>query len=137
MTDTKLNSEDVDLIIKMIGLSSEKLLERLLGLGVNVASSPHIGAQCIVRTYASGVFFGTVLSIDGRMVTMQNARRLWRWKAVQGISLSAVAVSGIEYSQSKVSQAVEFTTLLDAIEILALNENIKNNIASAPIAQQE
>lgn len=41
--------------------------------------TPHIGKKCIIRTYASGVHFGTLTAQDGRQVELQNARRLWRW----------------------------------------------------------
>ena len=80
------------------------------------AFTPHIGVKSIIRTYASGVFFGVVTSQSGRMVEIANCRRLWSWKASESISLSAVAVHGV--SSGKFSPIVQTQTVLDALEII-------------------
>lgn len=80
--------------------------------------TPHIGKRCIVRTYASGVFFGTVTAQEGRMVEIQNCRRLWSWKALDGISLSAVAVNGVDAKNCRFPVATDSQTVLDALEII-------------------
>ncbi len=82
-------------------------------------TSLHIGKKCIVRTYASGVHFGTVLSVDGRSVDLCDARRLWRWDAApHGVSLSEIANHGTVGDRSKVCEVVKIQGVLDAIEII-------------------
>ena len=54
-----------------------------------------IGKSVIVRAHMSGVHFGTLESVDGEVIKLSNARRLWRWWAKDGVSLSAVALNGL------------------------------------------
>lgn len=58
--------------------------------------NPVVGKYCIARCYAAGVHAGTVESVDGENVVLRNSRRLWEWKAVDGIALSGVAQHGIK-----------------------------------------
>lgn len=93
-----------------------------------------IGKKCIIRCYASGVHFGTVTAHDGRQVTLANARRLWRWHtggADKGLSLSAVALTGIDASRSKVEPALPEIVLLDALEIIPASEAAQASIEAA------
>lgn len=102
-------------------IGQAKQLAAMVGLvGGNTPQtfSPHIGKRCIIRTYASGVFFGELAAQDGRMVEIKNCRRLWSWKASEGISLSAVAVHGVKSSTNRFSPVVETQTVLDALEII-------------------
>lgn len=87
--------------------------------------NPMIGKKCIIRCYASGVHYGTVVAHDGRQVTLENARRLWRWHTGgkdKGVSLSAVAVTGIDAKRSTVEPVVATIMLLDALEIIPATE---------------
>jgi len=92
--------------------------------------TPHIGKRCIVRTYASGVFLGEVVAQSGRMVELKNSRRLWSWKAADGISLSAVAVNGVDPSNCRFPVAVPAMTVLDALEIIPACEKCLKSIDS-------
>lgn len=74
------------------------------------------GPESIVRTYLAGVHIGTIKSIDGQVVTLTNARRLWKWSG--DLTLSAVATAGIKRSESCISVAVPEITLFQAIEII-------------------
>lgn len=88
-------------------------------------TNPHIGKKCIIRCYASGVHFGTLTAQDGRQVELTDARRLWRWHTggkEKGVSLSAVAVTGIDAKRSTVEPVVASITLLDALEIIPATE---------------
>ena len=94
----------------------------------------HEGQKCIIRCYASGVHFGTVESHEGRQVTLTDARRLWRWYTggkARGVSLSAVAVTGIDAKKSTVEPTVARTTLLDALEIIPATEAAAATIEAA------
>lgn len=102
----------------------KKIAEIFNGIGKSQEATftPHIGKRCIIRTYASGVFCGKVVAQSGRMVEIENCRRLWSWKAAEGISLSAVAVHGVEPDKCKFPVATESQTVLDALEIIPATE---------------
>ena len=67
----------------------------------NIAN-PVIGKFCIARCYSAGVHAGIVESVDGENVVLKDSRRLWSWKADEGVALSGVAQNGIIAGQSKV-----------------------------------
>ena len=93
-----------------------------------------IGRKCIIRCYASGVHFGTVAAHEGRQVTLTNSRRLWQWHTGgkdKGVSLSAVAVTGIDASRSRVEPVVAEIILLDALEIIPATEAATASIEAA------
>jgi len=60
------------------------------------APHPFIGKYVIARCYAAGVHAGTVVSVDGENVILRNSRRLWSWKAKDGVALSGVAQTGVQ-----------------------------------------
>lgn len=98
-------------------------------------TNPHIGKKCVIRTYASGVHFGTLVAQEGRQVELAGARRLWRWHAAGGISLSEVAVNGVEPKESRICAVVPEMTILDAIEILPASEAAAASIDGAEVAK--
>lgn len=98
--------------------------------------TPHIGKKCIIRTYASGVHFGTVVSHSGRQIELKNARRLWAFWAKSGISLSGVAQNGIKQDRSKICDVVPAMTILDALEIIPASEIAVSDIEGAAVAAQ-
>lgn len=53
-------------------------------------SHPFIGMYCIARCYEAGVHAGEVVSVDGENVVLKDSRRLWQWKAADGIALSGL-----------------------------------------------
>ena len=75
-----------------------------------------IGEKVIIRTYSAGVWFGVLSEKSGNEVIISNARRMWRWKAKKSVSLSAVALHGIDCSASSIVEAVN-SVWLEAIEI--------------------
>ena len=104
------------------------------GVGVAASPTPNIGVKCIIRTYASGVFFGTVAAQDGRQVELTNARRLWRWDAApHGISLSEIANHGTVGDRSRVCEVTPSHTVLDALEIIQCSKEASNVIESAKV----
>jgi hypothetical protein len=60
------------------------------------AAHPFIGKYVIARCYAAGVHAGTVMSVDGEEVLLKDSRRLWSWKAKDGVALSGVAQTGVQ-----------------------------------------
>lgn len=80
-----------------------------------------IGRKVIIRTYSAGVWFGTLSEKAGNEVILTDARRMWFWKAKQSISLSAVAIHGIDEGASKIVEPVA-SVWLEAIEIIPCEE---------------
>lgn len=76
-----------------------------------------VGEYVIIRTYSAGVWFGLLSKKSGNEVILKEARRMWSWKAAKSISLSGVALYGINDSESKIVTAIE-SVWLEAIEIL-------------------
>ena len=124
--------------INELTIGQAKALAAMFGSGeMSAPSTPHVGKKCIIRTYASGVHFGTVVSQSGRQVELLNARRLWRFWAKSGISLSGVAQNGIKQEKSKVCDVIPQMTILDALEIIPASEIAISDIEGAAVAEQE
>jgi hypothetical protein len=95
-----------------------------------------IGKKVIIRTYNAGVWFGELSQKDGNEVILKNARRMWRWCAKEGISLSSVAVHGVNKDNSKITESVEMVWL-EAIEIIPCTDTAILNIESVQNAKAE
>jgi len=96
----------------------------------------YVGQNVIVRTYSAGCWAGKLILKEGDQVIIENARRLWYWKAKKGISLSAIAEYGIDHEESRIPAPVKNVNLV-AIEIIAANDEAFNSIMNAPEAQQK
>jgi hypothetical protein len=114
---------DKDIILKLINLLVDDKPVNQGGM-----DDYQIGNHVIIRTYSAGVWFGILEKKCKKEVILKNARRMWRWKAKEGISLSAVAQYGIDQTESRIAGPVE--TWLEAIEIIPCSgvaiESIKN-----------
>jgi hypothetical protein len=88
-----------------------------------------IGKTCIVRTYAAGVFLGTVKERNGKEVLLTNARRIWYWEGAA--SLSQLANEGTKTPQKCLFPApVAEILLTEAIEFIPATEAAIASIAS-------
>lgn len=90
-----------------------------------------LGKKVIIRTYSAGVWFGELEQKAGNEVIIKNARRMWKWWAKEGISLSACALYGIKHNDSKIVEAVD-SVWLEAIEIIPCTDVAINSLESAP-----
>lgn len=104
--------------------------------GAEPTFTPHIGKRCIIRTYASGVFCAEVVAQSGRMVELRNSRRLWSWKAADSISLSSVAVGGVDGRACRFPEVVPSMTVLDALEIIPASDAALASIDACPVVEQ-
>ena len=95
-----------------------------------------IGKKCVVRTYNAGVWFGEVAEKSGNEVIVKNARRMWKWWAAEGISLSSVALHGVKQDQSKIVELVP-AVWLEAIELIPASDKAIASIEGAPNAKAE
>ena len=105
---------------------NEKIIEKILEIALtdNKTSQRnvdnHIGKYCIVRTNRAGVFFGKIKEKDGAEVIIDECRRLWYWKTVEGISLSEVANKGL-HDDSKVCDETN-NHWAEAIELIECSD---------------
>ena len=98
--------------------------------------SKHVGSYVIVRTYASGVFFARLDRHSGRMAELSNCRRLWQFKAAEGISLSAVALNGVDPKACRFPAAISEQTVLDCLEFLPASDKCIKTIEATKVADQ-
>ena len=90
-----------------------------------------IGKYVIVRSNQSGVWAGTLASMDGTTVEMTDARRLWRWWAAEGVSLSGVATVGLhpqKLTQCRIEVPVGSALINDVVEILEVTPSARESI---------
>lgn len=82
----------------------------------------------IVRTYSAGVHFGYLKARDGKEVTLERSRRIWRWYGA--MTLSEIATAGVDISRSKIAAPVTIT-LTEAIEIIECTSTATANLEAA------
>jgi len=94
---------------------------------------PWIGKFVIVRTRDAGVHAGVLRSRDGRQCELAESRRLWRWRVNgnKGITLSDLAVHGLDTRDTRVGAAVTLV-LTENCEIIACSPEAAENIAQFP-----
>ncbi len=89
--------------------------------------------KVIVRGDRSGVFFGTLLSLNGQSAVLSDVRKIWKWegaKSVEQISLDGVS------SESKITQSVTNMIITDAIQVLPCTDVSVNKIENIPAWKQ-
>ena len=92
------------------------------------AKHPMVGKYVIARCYAAGVHAGEVVSVDGENVVLKNSRRLWSWKAKDGVALSGVAQIGIKEGSSKVDVVNPEIYLTGVCELIPTSEKARESI---------
>ena len=115
-------------------IGEAKQLEQMFSSQPSSGLSAMVGKQCIVRTYSAGVWFGEVAEKDRNEVILKNARRMWQWFAAESISLSAVAVHGIDADKSRIAGPVE-SVWLEAIELIPASDKAIKSISEAKHAK--
>ena len=97
-----------------------------IGLSSNPGLSSMLGKKVIIRTDSAGVWFGELAEKSGNEVILKNARRMYRWKTLSGMSLSEISNNGIDIRLSRICEPVNLVWL-EAIEILPCSsESIKS-----------
>lgn len=90
-----------------------------------------IGCYSIVRSRDAGVWAGVPSKVDGRNVTLHDARRLWYWEVEKGFTLSHVALAGIK--SGKLPAAVPQVFLTEVCEITPCTEEAEKNLRAFPV----
>ena len=130
--ESKMNIDDLT-------IGEAKQLASLFSPGASLVAcglNQMIGKECIFLTFYAGVWFGLVAEKSGSEVILKDARRMWRWKAVKSISLSGVAVHGINQAESKIAPPVG-QVWLEAIELIPISGEPAASIKEAPHVDAE
>ena len=85
----------------------------------------------ICRGYYCGVHAGYLKTHDGNHAELVDSRRLWKWNAVKGISLSDVAKYGIIANDSKICTKLDEIWLGDVYEIIPCTDVARKTIEEA------
>ena len=128
-----LNEENMTIDINQLTLGQLKEIQALLP---NVQTNPNaefkhpaLNKYVIVRTFSAGVHFGllkaTYDALQGLRVHLSEARRIYRWSGA--FTLTEIANNGI-HNDSKVTETIDNIYIENAIEVLPLSKNAKNNI---------
>ena len=83
-----------------------------------------IGKKVLVRSYDAGVYFGTLVEVDGETVSVSNVRNIWQWEGAS--CLSQVANDGIK--GGKVSPVVESMILNKVCQIIPCSDVAIQNL---------
>ena len=94
------------------------------------AQSQHVfvGKYVIARCYSAGVHAGEVVSVDGESVILKNSRRLWSWKANDGVALSGVAQTGLQGESCKIDTLNPEILLNGVCELIPCSDFAKASI---------
>lgn len=95
--------------------------------GGNIASG-FIGKYVIARCYSAGVHAGEVVSADGENVVLKDSRRLWNWKANDGVALSGLAQHGLNSSGCKIDSINPLIYLTGVCELIPCAAGVKETI---------
>ena len=85
---------------------------------IQAVTHPFVGMYAIARCYAAGVHAGTVISVEGENVVLENSRRLWSWTAAEGVALSGVAQHGIKKDACKIDTMNPLIYLTGVAELI-------------------
>jgi hypothetical protein len=92
-----------------------------------------IGKKVLIRSYASGVHFGTLESeqftLSGKVVMLSNARRIHYWEGAA--SLSQVAIDGIK--TGRVAMVLPTIEVVNIIETIPLSDAAITNLENQPV----
>jgi hypothetical protein len=91
------------------------------------ATHPFVGRYVIARCYAAGVHAGILVSADGENVILADSRRLWSWKAQDGVALSGVAQHGLK-SEGKVDTLNPDIALTGVCELIPCSQKARESI---------
>lgn len=87
----------------------------------------YIGKKVIVRCDRSGVFYGTLVSVNKQMVELSNFRKLFYWDGAAAIE--QLSVDGVSNPKNcKFTISVESGIMSDMIQIIPCTEKSINSI---------
>lgn len=81
----------------------------------------------IVRCSGAGVHFGVLSRHDATMVTLRDARRIWRWRGAN--TLNELALRGASEEHTRISEPVADIVLCGWHEIIAATDDAITNLS--------
>lgn len=91
-----------------------------------------IGKYVVVRGDRSGVFAGTLESLEGQKVVLTGVRRLWRWCGAT--ECLQIATEGVKKpKECRFTLTADIITILDAIEVIPTTAAAESNIKAVPV----
>lgn len=100
-------------------------------------SDRFIGRYVIVRASAAGVHAGVLKRYDPATaeVELAEARRLWLWHAIRGVTLSEAAVYGLDIGDGRVKTgvAVPEHIILGVCEVIPCTKEAEDTIRALPM----
>jgi hypothetical protein len=117
--------------INDLTIGQAKELAAMIGCAISSDKcSPHpmIGKYVIARCYAAGVHAGEVVSVNGDNVVLKDSRRLWSWKAKDGVALSGVAQAGLKGGACKVDLLNPEIYLTGVCELIPCAKGVMESI---------
>lgn len=91
------------------------------------------GSYVLVRTYSAGVWFGKIVERQEKEMVLSDARMLWSWVCVKGISLAEIGLYGVA-QDSRVCSPVT-VLLTEVIQIIKPTQVAIDSIVNYPIYQ--
>ena len=122
-----------ELILKLLEmLVSDNNQEKQTIQENKTASTSLLGEYVIIRTYSAGVWAGFLKEKVKNEVYLTDARRLYYWSNIEGISLSGISLNGLKKETSKICAPVPIVWL-KAIEIIPCSKKAQESIINQPI----
>ena len=122
-----------ELILKLLEtLVSDNNQEKQTIQENKTASTSLLGEYVIIRTYSAGVWAGFLKEKVKNEVYLTDARRLYYWSNIEGISLSGISLNGLKKKASKLCAPVPMVWL-EAIEIIPCSKHAQESIINQPI----
>ena len=87
-----------------------------------------IGRKVIVRAKA-GVFFGTLVKLEGEMCTLEKTRKLWYWDGAGAVE--GIAVNGVTKHEN-----CKFTVWVDELILSGVTQIIPTTNKAATILEE-
>lgn len=89
----------------------------------------YLNRKVLVRSYDAGVYFGTLVAVEGETCKLENARNIWHWTGAS--CLLQIANDGI--TGDKVSPVVCNMILNRVCQIMPLTDKAIANLEAQPI----
>ena len=89
----------------------------------------YLNKKVLVRSYDAGVYFGTLVAVEGETCKLENVRNIWHWTGAS--CLSQIANDGIV--GDKVSPVVESMVLNRVCQIIPLTDKAIANLENQPV----
>lgn len=95
-----------------------------------------IGKKVLIRSYAAGVHFGTLVSeeytLAGKVVVLENTRRVHYWEGAA--SLSQMAMEGVKKPNNcRFAMATPTDEIVNVIETIPLSDAAIINLENVPV----